>query len=46
MSKSDTDKAVTALKEAELKRWSCIEKEFNKNNVTLNLNELYKENNL
>ncbi|EKN3528340.1 hypothetical protein WFO61_08090 [Yersinia enterocolitica] len=46
MSKSDTDKAVTTLKEAEHKRWSCIEKELNKKNVTLNLEKLYKENNL
>ncbi|WP_261429796.1 hypothetical protein [Serratia proteamaculans] len=46
MSKSDTDKAVAALKEAERKRWSCIEKELNKKNITLNLEKLYKENNL
>lgn len=46
MSKSDTDKAVATLKEAERKRWSCIEKELNKKNVTLNLEQLYKENNL
>ncbi|MFV8760144.1 hypothetical protein ACSMDK_25110 [Yersinia enterocolitica] len=46
MSKSDTDKAVAPLKEAERKRWSCIEKELNKKNITLNLEQLYKENNL
>lgn len=46
MSKSDTDKAVAALKEAERKRGSCIEKELNKQNITLNLEKLYKENNL
>ncbi|EKN3609489.1 hypothetical protein [Yersinia enterocolitica] len=46
MSKSDSDKTVATLKEAERKRWSCIEKELNKKNVTLNLEKLYKENNL
>ncbi|EKN5093112.1 hypothetical protein DYG63_06605 [Yersinia enterocolitica] len=46
MSKSDTDKAVATLKDAERKRWSCIEKELNKKNITLNLEQLYKENNL
>ncbi|WP_439412367.1 hypothetical protein [Enterobacter ludwigii] len=46
MSKSDSNKAVATLKEAERKRWSCIEKELNKKNVTLNLEKLYKENNL
>ncbi|MDV0601335.1 hypothetical protein RZO85_16650 [Raoultella ornithinolytica] len=46
MSKSDTDKAVATLKETERKRWSCIEKELNKKNITLNLEKLYKENNL
>lgn len=46
MSKSDTDNAVTNLKEAERNRWTCIEKELNKKNITLNLEQLYKENNL
>ncbi|HDL7098827.1 TPA: hypothetical protein PXN44_002805 [Yersinia enterocolitica] len=46
MSKSDKGNAVANLKEAERKRWSCIEKELNKKNITLNLKKLYKENNL
>lgn len=46
MNKSDKGNAVANLKEAERKRWSCIEKELNKKNITLNLKKLYKENNL
>lgn len=46
MSKSDIDNAVANLKEAERSRWTCIEKELNKKNITLNLEQLYKENNL
>lgn len=46
MNKADADKAVVNLKNAERKRWECIEKELNKKDITLNLEQLYKENNL
>ncbi|MBX9494953.1 hypothetical protein J8Z86_02485 [Yersinia enterocolitica] len=46
MNKTDTDKAAASLKEAERSRWTCIEKELNKKNITLDLEQLYKENNL
>lgn len=46
MSDADTKNAIVNLKNAERKRWECIEKEVNKNNITLNLEQLFKENNL
>lgn len=46
MSEPDAKKAVANLKDAERKRWQCIEKELNKKNITLNLPQLFKENNL
>ncbi|WP_124760472.1 hypothetical protein [Cronobacter sakazakii] len=46
MSDADAKNAVENLKDAERKRWECIEKELNKKNITLNLEQLFKENNL
>lgn len=46
MSEADTKKTVENLKDAERKRWECIEKELNKKNITLNLEQLFKESNL
>lgn len=46
MNTSDTEKVVANLKEAERNRWICIEKELNQKNITLNLEQLFKENNL
>lgn len=46
MSETDVKKAVANLKDSERKRWGCIEKELNKKNITLNLEQLFRENNL
>jgi hypothetical protein len=46
MSEADTKKTVENLKDAERKRWECIEKELNKKNITLNMEQLFKESNL
>ncbi|MBN3218162.1 hypothetical protein [Pectobacterium polaris] len=46
MSDSDAKYAVANLKGAKRKRWECIEKELNKKNITLNLEQLFKEDNL
>jgi hypothetical protein len=46
MSDDEINKTVENLKEAKRKRWECIEKELNKRNITLNLKQLFKEDNL
>lgn len=46
MSNADADKAGNALNEAQRVRWICIEKQLNKNNLTLNLDQLFKQNGL
>ncbi|MBS6739007.1 MAG: hypothetical protein KH310_13105 [Enterobacteriaceae bacterium] len=46
MSDADAKNAVANLKDAKRKRWECIEKELNKKNITLNLEQLLKEDNL
>lgn len=46
MSDADAKNAAENLKDAKRKRWECIEKELNKKNVTLNLEQLFKEDNL
>ena len=42
----DVDKLVSELKDAERKRWICINNELNKKNIDLNLNEIFKDNNI
>ncbi|MFE8726425.1 hypothetical protein [Aeromonas hydrophila] len=46
MSNSEADKAFTDFKVATSNRWECIERELNKKNITLDLEQLYKENGL
>lgn len=46
MKQDDVNKLVSDLKDAERKRWICINNELNKNNIDLNLNKIFKENNL
>lgn len=46
MKQDDVDKLVSELKDAERKRWICINNELNKNNIDLNLNEIFKDNNI
>ncbi|MGY0162938.1 hypothetical protein [Edwardsiella tarda] len=46
MNELEQKKAISVLKDAERKRWECIERELNKNNITLNLDKLFKMNNL
>ncbi|MFZ5000258.1 hypothetical protein ACOY5P_12870 [Enterobacter asburiae] len=46
MSDADAKSAVENLKDAKRKRWECIEKELNKKNITLNLEQLFKEDGL
>ena len=46
MSEHDIKEAVKNLKDAKRKRWICINKELNKRNITLDLNEIFKDDNL
>ncbi|WP_394293743.1 hypothetical protein [Aeromonas rivipollensis] len=46
MSDSEADKAFADLKVATRNRWECIERELNKKNITLDLEQLYKQNGL
>jgi len=46
MSDSEADKAFADLKDATRNRWECIERELNKKNITLDLEQLYKQNGL
>ncbi len=46
MKQNDIDKLVSDLKDAERKRWVCINNELNKNNIDLNLNKIFRDNNL
>lgn len=43
---TQTEQAVKEIKESERNRWICIEKEFNKRNITLDLESLFHKNQL
>lgn len=46
MSNTEADKTFADIKVATRNRWKCIERELNKKNITLDLEQLYKENGL